>query len=919
VATSTDVLRILLTGDSRSVVQAFKDAQGAADKMSVAGRALTLGVTAPLLGLGVAAVGAASDLNEAASKVGVVFGEQAGIVQDFAETTTQAYGLSERAALEAAGTLGNLVVSLGGTQEAAADLSVDLVSLAGDLASFNNLDTADVLEKLRSGLVGEVEPLRSLGVSFDAAAVSAAAMNIAIADGRSEVTEADKVMARYELIMEQTTTAQGDFARTADGLANQQRIATAEMEDAAATIGQSLLPVATTAVGIVADLAAAFGDLPAPMQDTIVKIGLAAAAIGPLLFVGGKLVAAGGAIANAMIFAGASAGYYAGRLKQLATSPTTGAIGGVAVALVGLAVAYDKLNDRQQEAARLAERVRDAIVAGGEAEVAAFIRTQAAQEGVTDILGVNEEAWADYTAAVMDGGDGLDVFVAQLANNSSALQAYRDTLALTGGEVSSYAVTLALLEESGGATRAQIVDLAQSVGLLGGAVREGTQDADALAAAERAAADAAAAQADQSGLVASALRAVTEATGDQAEAQEEVEDTLRTSSGVLNTYLGRLGELQGLTLGVSEAQIAFIEAANEAAIATYLNGQTLDLNTEKGRENQQALNDLAQAALDHAQAVEASGGTEEEYTAALAYGTAAFVDRAEAMGLNRGEAEELARSLGLIPPVTTAEVEVEMPSMTAIEGIGAAIAAGVVRGMDNGKDEVDAAAQRLVASAHRAAQDAAGIRSPSRLFADEVGGPISEGVAQGILDALDAPQSAIDTLFDELVSRANEGISSVLGAASAGFGTGSAQDRVTRAEQAVAGAKTPEEKARAERDLLEAQLGLVSATQQMIEAGQELLGQGAEGEALFRRVAGQAGLTMTEIDRLVAQARNSANIAEGYLPGDVSGLIGSGEGNPAVQQNITINMPPGSNGADVVAALVSYQRQNGPIPISVSG
>src|SRR5688572_29460057 len=147
--------------------------------MSVAGRALTLGVTAPLIGLGVASIGAAADLDAAGAKVQQVFGASSAEVEAFAETTTEAYGISERAALQAAGTFGNLFTALGLNQEAAADMSVELLGLAGDLAAFHDIARDDVLQKLQSGLVGEVEPLRSLGVSFHAAQVEAEAMSVA--------------------------------------------------------------------------------------------------------------------------------------------------------------------------------------------------------------------------------------------------------------------------------------------------------------------------------------------------------------------------------------------------------------------------------------------------------------------------------------------------------------------------------------------------------------------------------------------------------------------------------------------------------------------------------------------------------------------------------------------------------------------
>lgn len=186
---------------------------------------------------------AASDLNESMSKTEVIFGRSSRAVASWADGMARAGGLSKQAALEAAATFGNLFVGLGRSQEQAMEMSQRLVQLASDLASFNNLDPSEVLEKLRSGLAGETEPLRSLGVFLTEAKVKAKAMEMGLADAHGELSEGDKVLARYQSILEQTTTAQGDFARTADGVANKQRQLNAEIENRKAQLGQKLLPL----------------------------------------------------------------------------------------------------------------------------------------------------------------------------------------------------------------------------------------------------------------------------------------------------------------------------------------------------------------------------------------------------------------------------------------------------------------------------------------------------------------------------------------------------------------------------------------------------------------------------------------------------------------------------------------------------
>jgi hypothetical protein len=192
-------------------------------------------------------VDAASDLNEQISRTGVVFGDAAPAVLDFAQTTAQAMGISRTQALETAGSFGTLFRSAGLSTDAAADMSTGLVQLAADLASFNNIDPTEALDKLRSGLVGESEPLRSVGVLLSEEAVKLKAVELGLVSANQALTEAQKVQARYALILDQTRTAQGDFARTSTGLANASRIIRASFADIRTELGQAFLPVAARA------------------------------------------------------------------------------------------------------------------------------------------------------------------------------------------------------------------------------------------------------------------------------------------------------------------------------------------------------------------------------------------------------------------------------------------------------------------------------------------------------------------------------------------------------------------------------------------------------------------------------------------------------------------------------------------------
>lgn len=259
-----------------------------------------IGVVGSILGASVAGgiyqvIDAASDLNESISKVNVVFGDSAHIVQDFAQTAATSMGISRQEALESAGTFGNLFTTMGLGHDTSAQMSVDLVKLAGDLASFNNASPEEMLLKLRAGLVGEIEPLRAVGVNMNAATVEAKAMELGLASNAKQLTESDKVLARYKLILEQTGNAQGDFQRTSDGVANQLRIVKAQATDLAAGIGEHLLPVAQKLLGWVGKAMEAFRSLSPETQKMIATIvgftGVAAAALPVLAGVAAALSA----------------------------------------------------------------------------------------------------------------------------------------------------------------------------------------------------------------------------------------------------------------------------------------------------------------------------------------------------------------------------------------------------------------------------------------------------------------------------------------------------------------------------------------------------------------------------------------------------------------------------------------------------
>lgn len=187
----------------------------------------------------------ASDLAESVSKVNVVFGANAAEVQKWAKSTANSMGISRQAALEAAGTYGNLFKAFGIGDKDAQTMSTSLVKLAGDLASFNNTSVDDAILALRSGLSGETEPLKRFGIAINENRLKLEAQRLEIYNGVGVMSQAAKTQAAYSLIMKDSTLAQGDYARTAGGFANQMKTLQANIKDTGDSLGAIFLPYLT--------------------------------------------------------------------------------------------------------------------------------------------------------------------------------------------------------------------------------------------------------------------------------------------------------------------------------------------------------------------------------------------------------------------------------------------------------------------------------------------------------------------------------------------------------------------------------------------------------------------------------------------------------------------------------------------------
>ena len=252
-AKKTSIINVVVAGDSKKLRKSLGNAkQSLADFSKKVGQ---VGVAAGVAfaGLGAKSVGLAVDFEESLSKAQQIFGDAAKGIEANAKGAASAVGLSQAEFLEAASSFGVFGKAAGLTGGDLATFSDDLVTVAADVASFNNLKPEEALTKLQAGLRGSNEPLQSIGVLINAAGVEAKALEMGLADANGEISEGNKIMARQALILEQLGKqgALGDFERTSGGLANQMRILKARFKNVGIEIGRKLLPLVMKGVKII--------------------------------------------------------------------------------------------------------------------------------------------------------------------------------------------------------------------------------------------------------------------------------------------------------------------------------------------------------------------------------------------------------------------------------------------------------------------------------------------------------------------------------------------------------------------------------------------------------------------------------------------------------------------------------------------
>ncbi|CAB4197539.1 hypothetical protein UFOVP1519_45 [uncultured Caudovirales phage] len=626
-------------------------------------------------------VDAASNLNEEITKSQTIFGKGSSAVIEFSKTAAKSMGISERAYLSAASNLKGMLDNMGLADDKSTQWSQKLVALGGDLASFFNTQPADAIQAISAALRGESEPIRRYNVSLNDALLKNKALELGLYDGKGALDANARANAALAVIMDQTSAAQGDFAKTSSGLANTQRITAAEQENASASLGKSFLPIYQRINQVVGETAHIFGELPTPIQLAIVALVGLAAMSGPLT----SLIALAGTLKTALAAMELGAAFAAALPWVLALS---------AAVLAGLIVwsvffeevskgnkTVDALNKSVKSAASGLDAQRVGLMSAaaaaklynkelfGDVEAKTRARLSANSALVKGMLAygitMDEAVKAEHDAtkatelrlkvAAMDAAGTVVLTDAMKAQGitqedlEASAKAYREELAvqLIVAEAATDAlvlqalagdtVAIVALKASGSWDRLTAAQQAAANTALANVpkIDAATKAEDEHAAAVLNAADSSTIAKKASEDLTAALEETSAIFGEAAAAA----DSLRTA---IDEVFAPAQDLEAANVAIAAASDALIKSLKE-------NGVTLDIHTEKGRSNRAAIKDSADAIIEQAAALVENNTSLEEANGAIAWNTELLIQQLVKFGMTRTAAEDYIKTIGLTP------------------------------------------------------------------------------------------------------------------------------------------------------------------------------------------------------------------------------------------------------------------------------
>ena len=269
---------------------AGKKLKALGEKAERIGKKMSLMVTVPLLAAGGAAIKMAMDAEESRNLFEVSMGNMTEAADEWAAHLSDAMGINRYEAQKTIGTFNVMLKSMEQGEKGSFDMAKGLSQLGYDMASFFNLEPEDAFLKLQSAIAGEAEPLKRLGIIVNDTTIKTWALNNGMIKQGEVLTEAQKVQARYNVILERTTLAQGDMARTLDSPANKLRILKSRVAETTIEFGMKMLPTFEKMLSLIEKGVKWFGDMSDSSKELTIKIAAVAASIGPLLIMIGKFI-----------------------------------------------------------------------------------------------------------------------------------------------------------------------------------------------------------------------------------------------------------------------------------------------------------------------------------------------------------------------------------------------------------------------------------------------------------------------------------------------------------------------------------------------------------------------------------------------------------------------------------------------------
>jgi nucleotide-binding universal stress UspA family protein len=622
------------------------------------GRSMLRGATSLATGLyGLAK--ASSDLAEAQNFSNQIFGDAAPAINQYAKAAATAIGMSERAALDAAASVGIFGQRIELTGTDLARFSTNLVTLAADMASIKNTKPEEAVTAIAAAMRNEYEPIRRYGVVLNDVVLKARALKMGLYDGTGQLTQQQKIIAVNAELYDQLGFAIGDFSRTQGELANQTRIAQAQFENLQANLGDSLRPTFIKLTSTANAALEMFQKVPEPVKNIAANVALLGTGT---LAVGGAMLFAAGKIGEMIT----QVRDYSARLKQAradgnkfatgASSMMT-AVAGVGIAVAGLQVIgdiYNEIIDVSGQATNAVERFNIAVAKGddagileqfqalGEAERAAFrlgdVWEVAGDKFSATASGVNVEienmdrAFKKIAESSPEAGaqliralEGEQAAVAKNSDRWNELQHILDRYRPRVEQTIDSQIALGNSTQFSEETLAQFSDTSL--------VAEETTD-DLKKTIEEAA--------EKMREYAKNLDEAEKATDTAAETAEAFGDALEKSIGTSDAVENAIDIKNAIAdLGTSWRD-------SEGAIKD--GALSLDMNTQAGRDNIAAIDEIAQkAGEDLARVYTETGGSIEEVTKKADEWTWALIGEAAAAGASQEQIDAMIATMNLTP------------------------------------------------------------------------------------------------------------------------------------------------------------------------------------------------------------------------------------------------------------------------------